>query len=145
MDEKMTNKELTCKIFEHDGFVKLTGAEVISLTESSAIVRARIGEEHQNANGCVQGGMLYTVADFAFALLGNYLHPVTVTQSGQISYIRAAYTSVITATAKEIVRAGHNTVSEVIVRDEQDQIVCVCTFNGFVKDVDRKELQKKYE
>lgn len=141
----MTNEELTCKIFEHDGFVKLSGAKVVALDENRAIVRADIEEKHRNANGCVQGGMLYTVADFAFALLSNYLHPVTVTQSGHISYIRAAYTSFITATATETVRAGHNTVSEVIVRDENEQIVCVCNFNGFVKDADREELKKRYE
>ena len=134
----MTNEEYTRRIFEDDGFVKLLGMEIVSLSENEAIIRAKIKREHLNANGSVQGGMLYAVADFAFAALANHIHPMTVTQGGQIHYVRAAVTEYVTATAKEIVRAGHNTVSEVVVCDDKGQVVCVCSFNGFIKDVDRE-------
>ncbi len=120
--------------FEADGFVKLAGIEIVEATEEKAVVKAKISDEHRNANGSVQGGMLYTVADFAFAVLGNYIHPVTVTQVGQISYVKAAFTDEIIATATEKVRSGHTTVSEVVVCDEEGQVVCVCSFNGFVKE-----------
>lgn len=141
----MTDKELLVKIFEKDGYVKLSGIELMEVTEEKAVARAKIGAEHLNANGSVQGGMLYTIADFAFAVHANFLHPQSVTQGGQITYIRPAVTKYITATATETVRVGHNTVSEVLIRDEWEQIVCVCHFNGFVKDVDKEELKKKYE
>lgn len=141
----MTNEELTVKYFENDGYVKLSGITLVELTEEKAVASAKIGKEHLNANGSVQGGMLYTIADFAFAVHANFSHPATVTQGGHIQYIRAAVTGEITATARETVRAGHNTVSEVIIRDEKGEIVCVCNFNGFVKDIDRESLRKKYE
>ncbi len=129
--------EQTKKFFEKDGFVKLAGIEIVSVDESKAVVKAKIGDEHRNANGAVQGGMLYTVADFAFAVLGNHVHPVTVTQVGQISYVKAAFTDEITATATETVRAGHTTVSQVVITDKEGQIVCTCSFNGFVKDINK--------
>ncbi len=141
----MTDLELTKKFFEGDGFVKLAGIEIVEVNESKAVVKANIDDRHRNANGAVQGGMLYTLADFAFAVLGNHLHPITVTQVGQISYVKAAYTDEITATATQTVRAGHTTISEVVITDAQGQIVCTCTFNGFVKDVDKKELKEKHE
>lgn len=141
----MTDEELLRKTFAKDGFVTLTGAELVDVNEERAFVRAAVEEKHCNAHGCVQGGMLYTIADFAFAAHANFLHPVTVTQTGSISYIRAAVTKCVTATAREIVRSGHNTVEEVILRDDQDRVVCVCTFNGFVKDADRDALKKEYE
>ena len=125
------------RFFEKDGYVKLSGIEIVEVTKEKAVVRAKIGAEHVNVAGAVQGGMLYTVADFAFAVLGNYLHPTTVTQGGHISYIRAARTSEITATATETVRVGHNCVSEVIIRNDKDEIVCVCSFNGFVKEIEK--------
>lgn len=140
----MTNEELTRKFFEKDAFVKLSGIEIVEITEESATVRARIGAEHLNANGAVQGGMLYTLADFAFAVLSNHLHPMTVTQGGHIHYIRAAVTDEVTATATERIRAGHNTVSDVTIFGKDGETVCVCTFNGFVKDVDREELKRKF-
>ena len=140
----MVNIELIKRIFDHDGFVKLSGAEILSVDEKQAVVAAKITDQHRNANGAVQGGMLYTLADFAFAVLQNALHPVTVTQCGNITYVRPAVTNYVTATAVEKVRAGHNTVCEVIIKDEQDEIVCVCSFNGFVKEIPASVLQEKY-
>ena len=141
----MTKEELTRKMFEKDAYVKLSGIEIVEITDASATVRAKIQAEHLNANGAVQGGMLYTLADFAFAVHANHLHPMTVTQGGHIHYIRAAITDEVTATAVERVRSGHNTVSEVVVRNGVGETVCICTFNGFVKDVAREELEKKFE
>ncbi len=141
----MTDFQLTKRIFEDDGFVKLAGVEIVEVDEKKAVVAANISAQHLNANGSVQGGMLYTVADFAFAVLGNYNHPMTVTQVGQISYVKAAFTNRIIATATERVRSGHNTVCEVIITDDKGTVVCVCSFNGFVKDVDREQLKEKYE
>ena len=134
----MTEEEYVRRFFDDDGFVKLLGMEILELSEERAVVRAAIHREHLNANGSAQGGMLYSVADYAFALYANYQHPMTVTQGGSIRYVRAACTKYVTAVAKETVRAGHNTVSEVIIYDDQGEIVCVCNFNGFVKDVDRE-------
>ncbi len=133
----MKDLEWLKNFFEKDGFVKLAGIEIVEATEEKAVVRAKISDEHRNAGGAVQGGMLYTLADFAFAVLANYLHPVTVTQVGQISYVKAAMTDEVTATAVEKIRSGHTTVSEVTIRDGAGQVVCVCNFNGFVKDIQK--------
>ncbi len=130
----MVNVEELKRFFEKDAFVKLAGIEIVSVDEKQAVVKAKVDERHLNANGAVQGGMLYTLADFAFAVLGNYLHPATVTQVGQISYVKAAYTDEITATATENVRVGKTTISQVVITDKEGQTVCVCTFNGFVKE-----------
>ncbi len=133
--EKSRHEEITRAFFDDDGYVKLSGMELVYLTEEKAVVRAEIKSCHLNANGYVQGGMLFTMGDFAFAALANYLHPATVTQGGHIAYMRPANTKYVTATAREITRAGHNTVSEVIITDDKDEVLCVCQFNGFVKDV----------
>ena len=141
----MTDLELTKRFFQDDGFVKLVGIEIVEVTAEKAVVKAKIDDRHRNANGSVQGGMLYTLADFAFAVLGNHNHPVTVTQVGQISYVKAAITDEVTATARESVRSGHTTVCQVTVQDDKGQTVCICNFNGFVKDVDKETLKEKYE
>ncbi len=141
----MTDLEMVKRFFDDDGFVKLTGYEIVEVNDEKAVVKAKITDMHRNANGSVQGGMLYGIADFAFAVLGNCKHPVTVTQMGQISYVKAAFTEEITAIATEKVRSGHTTVSEVLIYDDKGQIVCACSFNGFVKDVDKETLKAKYE
>lgn len=135
MEENQTERlQKLQAFFAKDYFVELTGIELVEVTNERAVARAKIGKQHLNGNGCVQGGMLYTLADFTFAVLGNYLHPLTVTQGGHITYIRPAYTDEIIATATETERAGHNSISEVIIKDQQGQTVCVCNFNGFIKE-----------
>lgn len=141
----MSDEELTKKIFEHDNFIKLIGAEILELTAEKAVIRAPITEQCFNANGTAQGGMLYTLADFTFAVHANHIHPMTVTQGGHIDYVRAAKPPYVIAEAREKVRAGHNTVSEVILRNDAGEIVCVCTFNGFVKDVDSAVLAENFK
>jgi len=136
MDEQEKIRiEQAKRFFDADEYVKLSGIEIVGLTEKRAVVSAKIDKKHLNANGFVQGGMLYTLADFAFAVLANFLHPITVTQCGHINYIRAANATCLTATATETARAGHNTLSEVVITDENETIVCVCNFNGFIKEI----------
>ena len=134
----MTKEELTKKFFEKDQFAKSLEIGIRSVNEQSAEIGVFVKKEHLNANGCVQGGMLYTVADFAFAVLTNYLHPMTVTQGGHIQYLRPAYTQTLKAVAKETTRNGHNCVGEVILYDDAEEILCVCNFTGFVKETKEK-------
>ena len=100
------NEETARAFFQADAFVKLAGIEIEKITADSAVITAKIGPQHLNANGFVQGGMLYTIADFAFAVHANFLHPTTVTQGGHINYVRAAKTTALTAVAKETLRSG---------------------------------------
>ncbi len=130
----MTDLERIKDFFEKDGFVNLAGIEIVEATGEKAVVKAKISDCHRNAAGAVQGGMLYTLADFAFAVLSNFIHPVTVTQVGQISYVRAAMTDEVVATAREITRSGHTSICQVTICDESGQTVCVANFNGFVKE-----------
>lgn len=137
--------EIMRTFFQEDKFVALSGIEIEEVSKEKAVVSAVVKPEHLNANDCVQGGMLYTLADFAFAVLCNYLHPVTVTQSGRIDYLRPGFTDKITATAIEKERAGHTTICEVIIKGANGKTLCVCAFNGFIKEVDRDEFMKKYK
>ena len=126
------------KYFKDDKYVELSGIEILEVTDSAAVIGAAILPCHLNANGVVQGGMLYTMADFAFAVLANNLHPVTVSQTGQITYLSAAVTDYITAEATEIARKGRNCVCNVVMKDNAGNIVCTAQFNGFIKTTDNE-------
>lgn len=123
---------------ENDAFVRDVGIRIMETGEEQSSAYADVLPQHLNGNGCVQGGMLYALADFAFALHANYLHPYTVTQGGSIDYLRPAYCKRIIATAKETARSGRNSVSDVVITDENGTVLCVCRFNGFIKETDRE-------
>lgn len=130
----MDKLESIKKFFEKDRFVLTNGIEIIELGEDFAVCEANIEDRHLNANDVVQGGMLYTLADFTFAVLANHLHPVTVTQTASITYLSPCKnTKKIRAVAKETALFGHNSVSEVKVYDDKDTVVAIATVNGFRK------------
>ena len=123
------------EFFKKDRFVASSGIEIVSVDEEKAIVKANVKDMHLNANDCVQGGMLFTLADFTMAVLANALHPVTVTSSANITYLAACKdTSCIVAESREVARHRHNCVHEVKIRDDKGQIVCVAQINGFIKE-----------
>ena len=132
----MMDEEKVKEYFSHDRFVEWIGAEIIELNERQAVVETVVKPQHQNANGCAQGGMLYTVADYTFALHANYLHPASVTQGGHAQYLRPVKVGeTLRFTARETVRVGRNSVSEVVATNAQQEVVCVFNFNAFIKEL----------
>ena len=119
-----------------DKFGQGIGAEIVELTTERAVVNTVVKEDHLNANGVAQGGMIYTIADYAFAALANFLHPATVTQSGRIQYLRPATCGELTFVATETARVGKNCICEVVAKNGTGEIVCVCNFSGFIKEMD---------
>ena len=122
------------KWFSGDRYAEFSGLKIACVDCEKAVIEAEVRDVHLNANGVVQGGMLYTAADFAFAVLTNFIHPDTVSQCGHITYLRPAACSRLVAEAREIARNGRNCVGEVVVKSETGDVICVSTFNGFVKD-----------
>lgn len=120
--------------FKKDRFVINSGIEIIEANEEYAVCKADISEKHLNTIDMVQGGMLFTISDFAFAVISNYLHPGTISQIGFISFINACVDAkYITATARELSTSRRNCVGEVIVKDDQGKIICISQFNGFIR------------
>ena len=120
--------------FSRDRFVVNNDIEIVEVTESHAICRAKISDKHLNANDCVQGGMLFTIADFTMAVFANAIHPITVTSSATITYIAPCKgAEYIKAESKEIALSRHNCVHAVTVKDNNGNVICTAQVNGFIK------------
>ena len=66
-----------------------TGIDIEDVGEQYAKCVLHLDEKHRNAMGAVMGGVLYTLADFAFAVLSNQIHQLTVAQQVDIHYLSA--------------------------------------------------------
>ncbi|MDD4121111.1 MAG: PaaI family thioesterase, partial [Clostridia bacterium] len=122
------------EFFKRDRFVAASGIEIIEVNDNYAICKAEISDKHLNAGDMVQGGMLFTICDFAFAVITNYHHPETISQTGFISFINACVgAKYITATAREMTKTRHNCVGEVTVHDDKGKVICISQFNGFIR------------
>lgn len=81
--------EIAREFFYQDKYAVNTGVKLDDLTEDKAICSLKITDEHKNAYGGVMGGVIFTLADFAFAVLSNQIHQLTVAQQVDIHYLSA--------------------------------------------------------
>jgi acyl-CoA thioesterase len=113
------------RIFEGDLFAKHAGIELVSVSPGRATARMKLGPYHSNSLGSVQGGAIFTLADFAFAAACNSHGTVAVAVNVSITFMKAATTGTLTAEAREVAlnpRLGAYTVN---VTDEQNHLIAV--------------------
>lgn len=77
------------EFFYKDKFAVNTGITLDELTEDEAVCSLKLTDEHKNAYGGVMGGVIFTLADFAFAVMSNQIHQLTVAQQVSINYLSA--------------------------------------------------------
>ena len=88
------------EFFYKDKFATGTGITLDKITDDEAVCSLKIDDEHRNAYGGVMGGVIFTLADFAFAVMSNQIHQLTVAQQVSINYLSAPKGEVLTATAR---------------------------------------------
>jgi len=120
--------------FMHDEFARQNGIEIVEIAEGYARTQVRIEPRHLNAGGSVQGGVLFTLADLAFAAATNSHGTMTVTSTANITFIRGASAGTITAKAQELVNHRHLPFCEVRVTDDAGNLLAIFTASGYRKE-----------
>lgn len=124
----------TMKMMENDRFATANGIVIDELGEGFAKASMEVTPQILNGVGTVQGGALFTLADFCFATAANSYGVMTVSLDANISFIKAVKSGKLTATAKEIFRrrtvAGYN----VEIKTEDDELVCVFNTTAYIKN-----------
>ena len=73
------------EFFYKDKFAVNTGITLDELSDDEAVCSLELTDDHRNA----YGGVIFTLADFAFAVLSNQIHQLTVAQQVDIHYLSA--------------------------------------------------------
>lgn len=128
----MTKLDEARAYFQNDHFATENGAVIEELGETYAVCSLALTERHRNALGNVMGGAVFMLGDFAFAVASNFGKRPTVSTTSQITFLRAAKGSRLTARA-EMVREGRSAVYyEVSVTDEPGNLVARITASGSI-------------
>ena len=77
------------EFFKGDKFATNLGVYLEKLDDDSCECSLELNDGHKNAVGGVMGGVIFTLADFAFAVLSNNLHSPTVAQQVSVNYLSA--------------------------------------------------------
>ena len=107
------------EFFYKDLFAVNMGITLDELTEDEAVCSLELNENHKNAYGGVMGGAIFTLCDFAFAVMSNQIHQLTVAQQVSINYLSAPKGDKLIARAR--CRKSGRTSSIVIV-DVEDNL-----------------------
>jgi acyl-CoA thioesterase len=115
---------------QRDEFVKHCGIELVSFAPGHAVTRMSVQPWHLNAIGIVQGGAIFTLADYAFAVASNAHGTVAVGINVNITYMKSAKTGALTAEAREVALNPKLASYTVNVTDEAGGLLAV--FQGLV-------------
>lgn len=119
---------------------ELLGMEVVEMSEGHAIVTMVARPDMLNGHAIVHGGLIFTLADTAFAMACNEEGSVTVSSGAEITFFspgRAGET--LTATAKLRSQRGRSGIYDVEVRNESG---IVAEFRGHSRTVAAERMRK---
>jgi len=117
--------------FVNDRFASTNGVQLDELTEDGCVCHVDLTDNCLNALGGVMGGIIFTLADFAFAVSSNNVHEGTVAIDVSIQFLSAAKGSRLTARSV-CVKDGRTTcVYQVTVTDDTGRNVALFTGTGF--------------
>ena len=117
--------------FTNDRFATVNGMHLDGFTEEGCICSMEIREDHRNALGGVMGGVIYTLADFAFAIACNNDHRPTVGLDGSIHYLSPTKGFRLTARAVRVKNGRTTSVYNVTVTDDKGKEVALFTGTGY--------------
>lgn len=123
----MTIDELKT-FFRNDRVAMNFGCEIVEADNQHSVVTIDVDERHLNGNNCVQGGVLFTLADFACAVAANADELAFVSADGNISYFSAGTGKKLIAEAKVIRRGKTLVFCEALLTDENGRNIAKASF-----------------
>ncbi|MGI6216569.1 MAG: PaaI family thioesterase [Coriobacteriales bacterium] len=119
------------KLFANDRFAtEAAGAVVDEVTDDTAVCSLDIADIHKNAAGNVMGGVMFTLADFAFAVATNRSGCLVVTVSSTVEFIGSAKGTRLIATATPQKIGRSLCFYDIEVRDDLGNLVAMVTTVG---------------
>jgi acyl-CoA thioesterase len=103
---------------------RLLGLAVVAIGPGSATLTMTVRDDMLNGHDICHGGLITTLADSAFAFACNAYNEITVASGFDVNLIAAARLGdVLTATAREISKAGRTGVYDIDVHNQRGEPV----------------------
>lgn len=119
------------QVFQKTTFAtEVTGCVIDEAAPGYALCSLALEPRHMNALGNPMGGVVFTLADFAFGVASNFDRDVFVSTTADVHFLAAARGKILRAEAREI-RCGRRTcLFSVTVTDDLGTDVAYLTMAG---------------
>jgi acyl-CoA thioesterase len=125
--------EATKRYFTNDHFAATSGVRLVDLVPGFAKACLAVEERHLNSVGTVQGGAIFTLADFAFAAASNSRGNVAVAVNTSLSFLKATQSGILYAEAREISRSRKLSVCTVEISNDAGELVALFQGTAYIK------------
>ncbi|MCH2163868.1 MAG: hydroxyphenylacetyl-CoA thioesterase PaaI [Marinovum sp.] len=106
-----------------DAAAHWAGLSLVEVAPGRAVLSLTVTAEQCNGHGTCHGGVLFMLADSAFAYACNSRNQSTVAQHATVSFIKPAFAGdILRAEAREVSLAGRSGIYDVAVTREGAQI-----------------------
>lgn len=134
----MTKDELALRVASHmraaDGAHVTAGLTLETAREGYARVALAVGEDMLNSHGSLHGGVIFTLADTAFAYACNSRNEAAVAAQASIIFISPVQAGeTLVAEAVEQTLKGRSGVYQVTIRAQDSRIVAI--FQGLSRTI----------
>ena len=111
-------------MWEGDDASKWIGMSLIEVKEATATLEVTVEKHHCNGHGSCHGGVIYSLADSAFAFACNSRNQATVAQHNTITYLEPGFLNdTLTAHAVETSLIGRTGIYDVRVTNQNDDVI----------------------
>ena len=123
--------------FKKDRFATGNGIVIDSVTEDCVVCGMELSDSHRNSVDGVQGGAIFTLADFTFAVHCNLAWVcgedagATLGQSCSISFLKSTKGSRLTAKSTCLSKGRSICVYRICVEDDRGVTIAEMLANGF--------------
>jgi len=113
-------------MFKNDRLFSLLGARILEMDKGYAKVELTVKEEHLNAAGVCHGGVIFSLADLAFALASNSHGKLALAIEVSITFMRSVSAGErIVAEAREV-NLGKRTATYLMeVRNSENSLIAL--------------------
>lgn len=119
------------KKVDQDRFATWLGIETIHQSFDQAICKISIGDDGRNALGGIHGGLIFSLADVAFACACNAGEGTYIGLQAEIRYMSAPKGHLLTATATRVGGSKKFAHYEVVVSDSQERRIALFTSSAY--------------
>lgn len=126
-------------MWKDDRASRMLGLSVVAIGPGTSTVTMTVREDMLNGHDICHGGLITTLADSAFAFACNAYNELTVASGFDVNIVATGKLGdVMTATAREVSKAGRTGVYDIDVRNQRGELIAA--FRGRSYTVKGKPL-----
>lgn len=118
-------------MYANDRASAALGMKIIEVGEGRAVLAMSVREDMLNGHDVCHGGLIFSLADSAFAFACNSQNQSTVAAGARVEFLAPGKPGdILTATAEKVSQGGRTGIYDVVVRNQNNKTIALFRGNS---------------